>query len=850
MERVFISHSSRDAETAKRICAALEGRGFKCWISTRDIVPGLCYAEAIIDAINAASLVLLVLSPASNGSRAVRKEIERSFGKDLPILTYEQAEVETLHGALEFFLSEDQWFRGSAGDFEELMDQTASSIATVLEVKGPVKPPEPERVPPPADRAPRQPLWVPSVGASTRIRIQLGNDASDQLSLRLLDAFGRQLVPAHQVTIPDDLRPEGDELSEGRREELGRRLFECLFSAEAQDLLAANSQPLLVQAEDTSLPWEFLHDGCGFLCTRQPLTLLPPAFSFAEKIFKSPQAGASVPEGGRVLVVSDPDDSHPQAQAEGRALVDFFRAQGLLVDDLSGRENGSFLKVMECLRKHRYDLLYFACGLQFLPERGSSALLLANDQCLTADELCGLIQGTPLAVFDGYYQEVEAEEEDNETDAGPDAAARGMRALAQALAHGNIHGRAKVVVGPMRCLDQDVAPGFANQLFQRLWAGDSIGEAVLGARRRTAGQAGTGGGWLGLCVFGDADWRLGSRVVALGQPPAEDENEISSDLQGLAGGLPWADDMRVAMLDALSANVAMNWSALNTLHMLAGLIKIKGGIINGLLREQGYDPSGVRRGLREVLARWKPKQGGVGPGQDSCRLSANLGTALATSKELAGDGGALQVEEKHFLQALLGLESTGALMILKQFKIIPEDIRERLKGQPGVKMPPASDGGGAEALEPLFREDGRLNSRAFERPAWDMVLNGAKAAAQGGWNQLRSPHLFLGALLEPNSNLCRRLRDMGQDPRRLLAIFHSTTLQSKQPAPTPPELTEAAISSNANAVLRSAWTIASKRSVPGISEDSLVRAMVLDESSFVAKTLKRLRIEGSDLVSG
>src|SRR6185312_6942489 len=48
---VFISHSSRDRKIAQTIAAALEHRGFRCWISSRDIGPGENFQEAIVRAI-------------------------------------------------------------------------------------------------------------------------------------------------------------------------------------------------------------------------------------------------------------------------------------------------------------------------------------------------------------------------------------------------------------------------------------------------------------------------------------------------------------------------------------------------------------------------------------------------------------------------------------------------------------------------------------------------------------------------------------------------------------------------------------------------------------------------------
>ena len=46
---VFISYSSHDKPTADAICARLESSGLRCWITPRDVLPGMEWAEAIIE---------------------------------------------------------------------------------------------------------------------------------------------------------------------------------------------------------------------------------------------------------------------------------------------------------------------------------------------------------------------------------------------------------------------------------------------------------------------------------------------------------------------------------------------------------------------------------------------------------------------------------------------------------------------------------------------------------------------------------------------------------------------------------------------------------------------------------
>jgi hypothetical protein len=45
---VFVSYATADQKDALAVCDAIERRGTKCWISTRDVEPGENYQEAIV----------------------------------------------------------------------------------------------------------------------------------------------------------------------------------------------------------------------------------------------------------------------------------------------------------------------------------------------------------------------------------------------------------------------------------------------------------------------------------------------------------------------------------------------------------------------------------------------------------------------------------------------------------------------------------------------------------------------------------------------------------------------------------------------------------------------------------
>ena len=112
---IFISYASQDTTLADAVVAALEGQGLKCWIAPRDVTPGEFYAGAIVNAIDSAKAVVLILSQNSAASPHVVREVERAASKRHPIVSFriDQAPLPT---DLQYFLNTSQWLDASVGD--------------------------------------------------------------------------------------------------------------------------------------------------------------------------------------------------------------------------------------------------------------------------------------------------------------------------------------------------------------------------------------------------------------------------------------------------------------------------------------------------------------------------------------------------------------------------------------------------------------------------------------------------------------------------------------------------------------------------------------------------------------
>ncbi len=106
MKRIFISHSSRDGETARSLCDTLESLGYPCWIAPRDISYGEMWAERIADSlIHETMLFVFLLSNQSNASRQVLKEINIVLNYNIPMVILRIEHVPQLILSLVYYLS-------------------------------------------------------------------------------------------------------------------------------------------------------------------------------------------------------------------------------------------------------------------------------------------------------------------------------------------------------------------------------------------------------------------------------------------------------------------------------------------------------------------------------------------------------------------------------------------------------------------------------------------------------------------------------------------------------------------------------------------------------------------------
>jgi len=127
---VFISHSSRDGRMAQTITSALERRGIRCWISSRDIGPGENFQEAIVHAIRGARVMVLVFTGNANNSNEIKKEMALAGQHNLTVIPVRVEDV-LPNDAFTYEFATRQWI-DAFENWDQAVDRLSQQINMVL----------------------------------------------------------------------------------------------------------------------------------------------------------------------------------------------------------------------------------------------------------------------------------------------------------------------------------------------------------------------------------------------------------------------------------------------------------------------------------------------------------------------------------------------------------------------------------------------------------------------------------------------------------------------------------------------------------------------------------------------
>jgi hypothetical protein len=129
--KVFQSYSSEGKTIANRVCSALEAADIPCWIAPRNILPGVDYPTAIVEAISSVEVLVLILNRQAAASPHIRSEVGQAFNDKKRIIPFRLFN-DRLPENLEYFLSMTQWRDDTDGCTDENIKRLTEAILDPL----------------------------------------------------------------------------------------------------------------------------------------------------------------------------------------------------------------------------------------------------------------------------------------------------------------------------------------------------------------------------------------------------------------------------------------------------------------------------------------------------------------------------------------------------------------------------------------------------------------------------------------------------------------------------------------------------------------------------------------------
>jgi hypothetical protein len=307
-QKVFISYSSKDARIASSICAALETRGHRCWMSSRDVKPGENYQGAIVRAIRDAGVMVMVFSTNANNSDEIKKELALASQSKLMVIPVRAEDVLPSED-FTYELATRQWI-DLFDDWERAIDQLGGQIDHAIPREAGSQAPAARAVGPKAAKS-RTPLFI-GIAAALLIAI-----AGGVWLMRPPPQPQRQAVEQPSPPAMDPAKLESDlwdsVKDSGDAAALNSYLAKYpagLFAAAAKAKLVSLNKPAPETAKPVPAP------------VVKTATARPPAAQAKPDTASAPTPAAPVSASGLNPQVQQAVDMAHKAETQARAMAE------------------------------------------------------------------------------------------------------------------------------------------------------------------------------------------------------------------------------------------------------------------------------------------------------------------------------------------------------------------------------------------------------------------------------------------------------------------------------------------------------------------------------------------------
>jgi ATP-dependent Clp protease ATP-binding subunit ClpA len=152
-----------------------------------------------------------------------------------------------------------------------------------------------------------------------------------------------------------------------------------------------------------------------------------------------------------------------------------------------------------------------------------------------------------------------------------------------------------------------------------------------------------------------------------------------------------------------------------------------------------------------------------------------------------------------------------------------------------------------ESPHDIFLPGGRLRLELFQAPAADAIQHALRLAQETRWDSVRSPHVFMGLLANPDPGIRNWGERLGADLPRLLAQFQELFHQEEGEDDAVLVAHREFLSDNVLRLLRDAHQRAVERRRSRISCIDLLISLLTAPNSIVAECFERIGVTAAKL---
>jgi Trk K+ transport system NAD-binding subunit len=197
---VFISYSSHDRSTAEKVCAVLEGGGVKCWVSWRDIPPGVDWESSLLKAVTGSRVVVVIWTAKANESDDVALELKHAFRSKVSVIPF-RLEAVAPNESLQYRMEYVQWLDATTPPVEKHLPRLIESVRADIERQVKKEEVRARAEQEARARAEREELERTDKEVAMRVRVEAAMRAEEEARQReRIEAWHRTIKNAERVS--------------------------------------------------------------------------------------------------------------------------------------------------------------------------------------------------------------------------------------------------------------------------------------------------------------------------------------------------------------------------------------------------------------------------------------------------------------------------------------------------------------------------------------------------------------------------------------------------------------------------------------------------------------------------